>query len=217
LEAIRLHPSVTYLVGENGSGKSTLVEALAVAAGFNAEGGTKNFNFATSRTDSDLHQRLTLVRGARRERDGFFLRAESFCNVATEVDALEAVDPGTGMLEAYGGKSLHHQSHGESFLSLVQNRFNKDSLFFLDEPESALSPSRQLVLLAEIHRLVRSGCQFVIATHSPILMSYPDSSMYWLSPEGVEERDWTETEHFQVMKAFMLRPEIVLRNLLSED
>lgn len=205
LESLRFDRPVTYLVGENGSGKSTLIEALAVAAGFNAEGGSKNFNFATSETHSLLHDAITLVRGGRREKNGFFLRAESFYNVASEVDDL-------GVAAWYGG-SLHKQSHGESFLALVENRFRSDSLYFLDEPEAALSPSRQLVLLQEIVRLVDERCQFVIATHSPILMALPDARLYWLDENGARETDWKETEHFAVTRSFLDHPYAYLRHL----
>ncbi len=140
LGTLELHPKVTYFVGENGSGKSTLVEAIAVAAGFNAEGGTKNFNFATRRSDSELFEAIQLRRGVRRERDGFFLRAESLYNVGTEIEALQKADPSSDLLALYGGKSLHDQSHGESFMALMRNRWRNPGLYLLDEPESALSP-----------------------------------------------------------------------------
>src|SRR5205085_2393360 len=148
------------------TGKSTLIEAIAVAAGFNAEGGTKNFRFSTRSSESDLNEALVLARGVKRERDGFFLRAESLFNVATEIESL-------GVLGYYGGRSLHEQSHGESFLALVGNRFGGAGLYILDEPEAALSPSRQLALLKIVDHLVQNmRSQFIIATHSPILMAY---------------------------------------------
>ncbi len=152
LHEIEIHPRVTYFVGENGSGKSTLIEAIAVAAGFNAEGGSRNFNFSTRRPESTLHQYLRLVRGTRRPRTGYFLRAESFFNVATQVDEI-----GSEVLEAHGGRSLQEQSHGESFLALLNNRFCANGLYILDEPEAALSPQRQLSLLTAIHDLVTRG------------------------------------------------------------
>jgi predicted ATPase len=165
LDRLAVHPRVTFLVGENGSGKSTLIEAIAVAAGFNAEGGSKNFSFATRRSESSLHTALRVVRGVRREKDGFFLRAESFFNVATYVDQV-------GVTGGYGERSLHEQSHGESFLALATNRLRGNGLYLFDEPEAALSPSRQLSLLKVIDALARRGSsQFVIATHSPILMA----------------------------------------------
>ena len=135
---IRLDSQVTFFVGENGVGKSTLIEALAVAVGFNPEGGTINFNFSTQDSHSELYQYLKIVRGGKRPRTGFFLRAESFYNVATEVDRLEET-PGPSLLASYGGVSLHHQSHGESFMALVENRFGGQGLYILDEPEAALS------------------------------------------------------------------------------
>src|SRR5439155_12338734 len=135
---LALHPKVTFFVGDNGCGKSTLIEAIAIAAGFNPEGGSKSFRFATHPTESSLEDAMQLMRGIRREIDGFFLRAESFFNLATEVDRLEKVIQGD-FLDAYGGKSLHEQSHGESFLSLVMHRFRPNSLYILDEPEAALS------------------------------------------------------------------------------
>jgi predicted ATPase len=147
LEVLELHPCVTYVVGENGSGKSTLLEAIAVAWGFNPEGGTRNFRFGTRQSHSELHEYLRIAKGVRRPRDGFFLRAESFFNVATEIDRLDVVD-------SYGGRSLHEQSHGEAFLALMMNRFGGEGLYILDEPEAALSPQRQLTALARIHQLV---------------------------------------------------------------
>src|SRR2546430_13874845 len=168
LHTLELDPRVTFFVGENGSGKSTLVEAIAVAAGFNAEGGSKNFNFATRRTESELHEHIHLVRGTKRERDGYFVRAESLYNVATEIDELG--------VSGYGPRSLHAQSHGEAFLALAMNRFFGNGLYILDEPEAALSPSRQLSLLVVIDQLVREKTsQVIVATHSPILLAYPDA------------------------------------------
>ena len=168
---------VTFLVGENGAGKSTLLEGIAVACGFNPEGGTRNFLFSTQDTHSPLGQYLTPVRTGY-FKDGFFLRAESFYNAASYVDELQKEDPST--LFSYGGTSLHKQSHGESFLALVQNRFGGDGLYILDEPEAALSPSRLLTLMGEIARLVEAHSQFIISTHSPILMAFPNARIYLL-------------------------------------
>lgn len=215
LPTMRFHPKVTYIVGENGSGKSTLVEALAVATGFNAEGGTKNFRFSTSATESPLCDYLTVVRGGRRERDGFFLRAESVYTAASYLDAVEKDAPAP--YASYGGKSLHVRSHGEAFLAIVQNRFGKNSLFFFDEPESALSPMRQLVLLAEIDRLAKDGCQFVIATHSPIVMAYPNSRLYWLDRDGVHEKSYQDTEHYQLTRGFLEHPGAYLKHLVASE
>ncbi|WP_129356629.1 AAA family ATPase [Sorangium cellulosum] len=211
LEELDLHPKVTFLVGENGSGKSTLIEAIAILAGFNAEGGSKGFNFATRRSESELHTALRLIRGARRERNGFFLRAESFFNVATQVDEL-------GVSEAYGGTSLHEQSHGESFLALVKNRFKPQGLYLLDEPEAALSPARQLTLLARLHELVeRGGSQLVIATHSPIVLAYPDATIYHLSDDGIAPVPYEDTEHFSLTRDFLLHRDRFFRELFRAD
>ncbi|XXT23857.1 AAA family ATPase [Sorangium sp. So ce429] len=211
LEELALHPKVTFLVGENGSGKSTLVEALALLAGFNAEGGSKGFNFSTRRSESELHTAMRLVRGPRREKNGFFLRAESFFNVATQVDELAAT-------EFYGGTSLHEQSHGESFLALMKHRFRPDSLFILDEPEAALSPARQLTLLARMHELVEKGrSQFIIATHSPIVLAYPAATIYLLSQDGVAPVAYEETEHFALTRDFLLHRDRFFRELFRSE
>jgi predicted ATPase len=211
LEELELDPKVTFLVGDNGTGKSTLVEAIAVAAGFNAEGGTKNFAFATRSSESELHRHLRLARNPRRPRDGFFLRAESFFNVATEVDRVGAV-------ESYGGVSLHEQSHGESFLALVQNRFGGDGFYVLDEPEAALSPNRQLSLLALMYDLVeRRRSQFLVATHSPILMAYPGATIYLLDTSGGMRRvAYEETDHYQITKDFLGNRERYFKHLFGE-
>ncbi|AKT39592.1 AAA family ATPase [Chondromyces crocatus] len=207
LEPLPLHPKVTFLVGDNGSGKSTLIEAIAVLAGLNPEGGTRNFSFSTRRSESELHRCARLVRGARRERTGFFLRAESFFNVATEIQRLDVVD-------AYGGRDLHEQSHGEAFVALLKHRFGPNGLYVLDEPEAALSPSKQLVLLARMHDLVsRGGSQFVVATHSPIVMAYPDAQIYLLSSEGIAPVRYEETEHYQLTRDFLLHRERYLERL----
>ncbi len=173
---------MTFLVGENGSGKSTLLEALAIHCGFNPEGGTKNFNFSTNETHSSLYKNLKVSRSIPFPSDGFFLRAESFYNVATEIDRLAEGDP-IFLNRNYGGKSLHEQSHGESFLALALNRFRGNSIFFLDEPEAALSPSRQMTLLARINDLVKDDSQFIIVTHSPIIMAYPHAEIIMLSDQ----------------------------------
>ena len=204
LKRLQLKSPVTFFVGENGSGKSTLLEAIAVAFGFNPEGGTQNFHFSTSETHSPLYRFLTLEKGIHRPKDGFFLRAESFYNVASEVDRLEEVD--RGLLRSYGGKSLHGQSHGESFLSLALNRFGGKGLYLLDEPEAALSPQNQLTLLSRIHQLVQLNSQFIIATHSPILMACPEAEIYAISAEGAVSTEYEQTEHYQIIKSFLENP-----------
>lgn len=200
--------SVTFFVGESGTGKSTLIEAIAVCAGYNAEGGSKNFRFSSRDTTSNLHNYLTLVKGSY-EKDGLFLRAESFYNVATQVDDL-GID-----LSAYGGKSLHEQSHGECFMSLVQNRFHGNGLYILDEPEAALSPLRQLTLLGEMHRLVERNSQFIIATHSPILLAYPNAKIYQITDAGIEEVRYEDCEHYKLTKQFLENPNHFFRYLFS--
>ena len=209
LGTLELHPKVTYFVGENGSGKSTLVEAIAVAAGFNAEGGNKNFNFATRRSESELFEAIQLRRGVRRECDGFFLRAESLYNLATEIDALRYA-------HCYGGKSLHDQSHGESFMALMQHRWENPGLYLLDEPESALSPQRQLSLLRLIHEHVsQKRSQFIVSTHSPILMAYPDAQIHELDTTGINPVAYEDTEHFRITSDFLAHREAYLRHLLK--
>ncbi|MGE3172589.1 MAG: AAA family ATPase [Planctomycetota bacterium] len=210
LEVLELHPQVTFLIGENGSGKSTLLEALAVSLGFNAEGGSRNFAFATRASHSELHEFLLVARGPTRPRTGFFLRAESFFNVATEVERI-------GVADAYGARALHEQSHGEAFLSLFLHRFQERGLYLLDEPEAALSPQRQLAVLARLHQLVQGGAQFVIATHSPILMAYPFAAIWHCGDRGLERVDYRDTEHYRVTRGFLSDPEGVLRLLLAPD
>ena len=217
-EALELHPKVTFLVGENGSGKSTLLEAIAVALGFNPEGGTKNFNFGTRSSHSDLHQYLRLAQGSKRPRDGFFLRAESFFNVATEIERMDAESAGAPpVINAYGGRSLHEQSHGESFLALMNHRFGGQGLYILDEPEAAVSPQRQLAVLARIHDLVEAQSQFIIATHSPILMAYPDALIYQCTAEGIKRVAYDDTEHVRVTRDFMNNPKRMVDHLLRRS
>lgn len=216
LDQLDFHPQVTFFIGENGSGKSTLLEAIAVALGFNAEGGSKNFQFSTRRSHSVLHEHLRIAKGFKRPRTGFFLRAESFFNVATEIEHLDA-EPGLGapVIHSYGGRSLHEQSHGESFLTLMTERFHGQGLYILDEPEAALSPQRQLAVLARMHELVQEGSQFVIATHSPLLMAYPNACIYQCGPEGVVPMAYEDTAHVRVTRDFLADPPRMLRELLG--
>jgi predicted ATPase len=207
LSGLALHPKVTYLVGENGTGKSTILEAIAVAYGFNPEGGSKNFNFATHSSHSNLHENLTIVKGPKNPQDSFFLRAESFYNLATNIDEI-------GAQNSYGGLSLHEQSHGESFFSVIMNRFRGQGLYILDEPEAALSPARQLALLSRMHDLIQQNTQFIIATHSPIVMAYPDATLYELSKTAINKVPYQETEHYKVMKSFIDNPQKMLDILL---
>jgi len=216
LESFEPHPKMTFFVGENGSGKSTLLEAIAVSLGMNAEGGTDNFRFSTRASHSELHECLRVAKGFRRPQTRFFLRAESYFNLATEIEALDQ-EPfgGPPVIGAYGGRSLHEQSHGESFMALLTNRFGPGGLYLLDEPEAALSPRRQLAALKRIHELVRLRSQFVIATHSPILMAYPDAWIYRFSSCGMDRVAYEETEHYQVTREFMSDPRGMLEGLLG--
>lgn len=216
LDQVAFHPKVTFLVGENGSGKSTLLEALAVGMGLNPEGGSKNFNFSTRATHSGLHKALKLIKGVRRADDYYFLRAESFYNVATTIDVLdEQPSMAPSIKQSYGGKSLHQQSHGESFMSLLEHRFGGNGLYFLDEPEAALSPARQLHVLARLHELVGLKSQFIIATHSPILLAYPDSLIYEVRDGRLVATEYEQTEHYQVFRGFLDNHRSMLRELLS--
>jgi predicted ATPase len=213
LTKLSLHPKVTYFIGENGSGKSTLMEAIAVACGMNAEGGGRNFNFATRASHSELERCLRVAKPAgSAPRTNYFFRAESFYNVATEVEKL-----GPEIMAAYGDVSLHEQSHGESFFALFLNRFMDNGLYLLDEPEAALSPRRQLQFLALLHRYVKNGCQFLIATHSPILMAYPDARIYHLDADGIRETAYLDTDHFRITRGFLDSPARSLKELMRDD
>ena len=218
LGILELHPKVTFLVGENGSGKSTLLEAVAIAAGFNPEGGTKNFRFATRASLSSLHEVLTLVRGVRRPRTGYFLRAESFFNAATYIEGLDSEGGGgASVIGSYGGRSLHEQSHGESFWALFMHRFGPQGLYILDEPEAALSPMRQLAFLRRMHELTcDQASQFIVATHSPFLMAYPEATIHLLSERGIRPVAYEETEHFQLARGFFGNRDKLLKELLAD-
>ncbi len=216
LGVLKLHPNVTFLVGENGSGKSTLMEAIATTCGFNPEGGTRNFNFSTEATHSELHGHLHVIKGVRQPKNGFFLRAESFYNAASYIDALDR-EPSRlpPLIDAYGGISLHRQSHGEAFMSLFLHRLGGNGLYLFDEPEAALSPMRQMTMLARIHELVLQNAQFIIATHSPMLMAYPHAKILSLD-HAFRETAWRETEHYQVTKSFLADPERMMGILFGE-
>ncbi len=218
LGELGLHPAVTFLVGENGSGKSTLLEAMAVALDMNAEGGGRNFQFETRPSHSGLFDAIRLSRDQRRRpRDTYFLRAESFYNVATEIERLDATpskQPPIG--RSYGPRPLHEQSHGEAFLALFTHRLREDGLYLLDEPEAALSPMRQMAFLTALHDLVGGGSQLVIATHSPIVLAYPDAWTYQFTPAGIARVEYKQTEHYRVTRQFLDRPERMLSLLLDD-
>ena len=201
--------NITFFVGENGTGKSTLLEAIAVTYGFNAEGGTKNFSFSTKDTHSELSEYLTLIKRDY-AKDGFFLRAESLYNAATYIDEVKAT-------HNYGNVSLHNQSHGESFLSIVQNRFSGNGLYLLDEPEAALSPMRLMTLIVEMDSLLKNNSQFIIATHSPILMAFPNAEILQFSEAGIEKVKYYETEHYKTTKLFVEEPEKMIHYLIDSS
>ena len=207
---------VTILVGENGVGKSTLIEAMAIRMGFNPEGGTINFNFATRDSHSELCDYLRVLKGCKRRHDGFFLRAESFYNVATNIDDLDASSGGPRVIDSYGGISLHRQSHGESFMALVENRFGGKGLYILDEPEAALSPMRIMRLMCYMQQLVDAESQFIVSTHSPMIMAFPGADVLLINDSGIAHVDYKETEHYQVMRRFLEEPERMLAYLFDE-
>ncbi len=206
--SLTLEKPVTFFVGENGTGKSTLIEDIAVAMGFNGEGGSRDFFFSTQDTHSELCDYLTIGKSVW-PKDGFFLWAESFYNTASYLEQ-------NSTMARYGGVSFHEQSHGESFLALAMNRFEGSGLYILDEPESALSPQRLMSLLVVINELVKNNSQFIIATHSPILMAYPDADILEFSERGIHKVGYRETEHYKITKQFIDMPERMVKYLLSD-
>jgi predicted ATPase len=213
-----LKSNVTFFVGENGSGKSTLLEGIAEQCGFSLRGGNRNHNSNTGYRfegyESPITRHVRLGWTPRRINDGFFMRAESFFNFASYIDELALEDP--RILQAYGGKSLHLQSHGESFLSLFNNQF-ESGIYILDEPEAALSPARILAFMSVISELEKNGrAQFLIATHSPILICYPGANIYQFDENGVCETNYEDTEHFYLTKSFLENPTLYLRHLMDQ-
>ena len=203
LQSLELSNSVTFFVGENGSGKSTLLEAVAVAWGFNPEGGTKNYNFSTYDSHSALHDAIRLVKGYKKAGWGYFLRAESFYNVATMEEEYEE----------YLSDRYYEKSHGESFLAMLQKQMKPNGLYIFDEPEAALSPQRQLTLLMEIYRCAKQDSQFIIATHSPILLGLPDADNLSFDEGVIHPCEYEETESYQVTEMFINNREQLLRRL----
>ena len=221
-DGLELTTAVTFLVGDNGTGKSTLIEAIAIAAQLHAAGGSGSMRFETKSTESTLGNNLSLRWGARKPRDRYFLRAESFYNVASEIDRQEE-DRHHGaltlpsLLSSYGGRSLHERSHGEAFLDLAIHRFRENGLYLLDEPEAALSVRGCLALLRRIEELVERGSQFIIATHSPVLLAAPGARILQLDLEGVlEEVEFDEAEPVTLTRGFLADPDRFLRHLFAE-
>ena len=214
LDRLGIGPGVTFFVGENGAGKSTLLEGLAIALGANPEGGGTGFRFSTRRSHSVLHQHLRVARSGRL-REVFFLRAESTFNLASEIERLDS-EPGFGpaVINSYGGVSLHAQSHGESFLAIAKHRLGRGGVYLFDEPESALSPTRQLALLALMTEWVQENqCQVIIATHSPILLAFPSARIYELSGNGISQVAYEDTFVYRTYRDFLSAPATFLRYL----
>ncbi len=187
-EKLEFKKSVTYIIGDNGSGKSTLLEAIAMLLGINPEGGSKNFNFHTVETHSNLSESLRVVRASLNYSDTFFFRAESFYNVNSEIERLEQIQP--GLYSSYGGKSLHERSHGEGFMELIENRLKGRGIYIFDEPEAALSFQNQLVFLCWIKQAIKNGAQVIIATHSPVVLSFPDACIYEIEGSELVEKQY---------------------------
>ena len=213
LETVEFHEDITFFVGENGSGKSTLIEAIAIGLGFSPEGGTKNVRLETHQNTSNLNEYLCFVNNYKKPSDYYFLRAESFYNLATYVEETDVLIGYDG----YGGKSLHAQSHGEAFFSTLNYKLRGNGLYIFDEPEAALSPQRQLAALVVMHKLVKKNSQFIIATHSPILLAYPNAKIYQMGENGIQEVAYEETESFIVTKDFLSNYRNSLRILLAEN
>lgn len=211
LDRISFNKNVTFFVGENGSGKSTLLEAIAYQCGFNTAGGSQNNLYELDASEAQLGDYIRLS-WMPKVNNGFFLRAESFYNFASHIDELAEDDP--GIYEYYGGKSLHKQSHGESFLTLFQNRFGKRGIYLLDEPEAALSPQRQLVFLSIIHELQKNA-QLIIATHSPILLGYPNAEIYNFDVAPIELIQYEQTDHYQITRRFLENRNFYLKELID--
>ena len=208
LETLAFKRPVTFFVGENGSGKSTLLEAMAVSYGFNPEGGTINYDFSTFDSHSELYEAVTLVKGYRRARWGYFLRAESFYNVATkEKDYVDTL---------HSSKEYHERSHGEVYLEIIHENFKKNGLYFLDEPEAALSPQRQLSLLIELYRCAKEGSQFFVVTHSPILLGLPDAQILTFDKGQIHPCKYEETDSYRITKSFVNNRNGMLKIMLEE-
>lgn len=216
IEHLAFSNNITFFVGENGTGKSTLLEAIAVGYGFNPEGGTLNYRFSTYDDVSELSSALSFKKGYKRPRSNYFFRAESFFNVASKAEDYCDGDRKEIYYARYGGKSLHEQSHGESFLSYFLS-FDKEGLYLMDEPKAALSPQRQLTLLIQIVKMARQGSQFLIATHSPILLGIPGAEILSFDDGELHACTYKEAGSYQVMEMFINNRELLLKRLLKEE
>lgn len=217
LNSLQFKKKICFFVGENGSGKSTLLEAIAIKYSFGKEGGSRNIHFSTSEEDKNpLSEHLQLIWG-RKILHGYFMRAQTFFNVASYLDQLKKEVPGQDPYGSYGGKSLHKRSHGQSFLTLFTQRFSGNGFYILDEPEAALSPQKQLSLLLILNNLIQENpeTQFIIATHSPILLAYPDAQIFSFDGNQIEEITYKDTEAYQVTHNFLMNPELYLKKLLD--
>ncbi len=215
LKALEFQKNITFFVGENGTGKSTLLEAIATAYGFNPEGGTVNYRFSTFDDVSELHHAIRLTKGYRRAKSSYFFRAESFFNVASKAEDYRNFTPKEIYYRQYGGKSLHEQSHGESFLAYFQS-FSQDGLYLMDEPEAALSPQRQLTLFIQMARMADAGSQFLVASHSPILLGIPGADIISFDSGTASRCRYEDTESYQVMEMFINHRDILMERLLRE-
>lgn len=215
IDSLRFQSNVTFFVGENGTGKSTLLEAIAVAYGFNPEGGTRNYRSSTYDDVSELSAVIRIAKGCRRPRSNYFFRAESFFNVASKAEDYRDTTPKEIYYKRYGGKGLHEQSHGESFLAYFQS-FDQEGLYLMDEPEAALSAQRQLALFIQIAKMAEQGSQFVIASHSPILLAIPGADIISFDDGVVRRCRYEETESYQVMEMFINHRERMVGCLLDE-
>lgn len=208
VKELAFHNPITFFVGENGSGKSTLLEAIAVSYGFNPEGGTKNYSFSTYDSHSELCDAIRIAKGVRRPKSGYFLRAESFYNVATKEQEYADI--------THPSEKYHEKSHGESFLAIAQNYMREDGIYIFDEPEAALSPQRQLTLLMEIYKCAKEGAQFLIVTHSPILLGIPGADIYTFDEGKIHLCEYEDTDSYIVTEMFINNRDNLLYKLLSE-
>lgn len=209
MEKIEFHPKVTFFIGENGAGKSTILEALALALGFSEEGGTRNVKLNSASSTSGLYESLRTIKSYKKPKDYYFLRAESFYNVGTYMNELN-------YLVGYGG-NIHERSHGEAFIKVLTSKLKGKGLYLLDEPESALSPRMQMMALSAIHQLCEDDSQFVIATHSPILLAYPDCSIYHFGDTGIQTLTYEDTDHYRISKDFLINYKKRVAELLDKE